>query len=344
MLRSTGPAEIRPPAADGGRTGLLRAAVEYRNPGDLCVIICLFNLGRSRDKLRNFSLSHSLFRTSGIPLIVVECAFGTDPWILDSSAEAIQLRASAALWQKERLINCAFARVPDKCTKVAWIDADILFQNSDWAVRASEFLDDLAVVQLADRIIRLPRGCAAYAGSGEVWESFGAVYVKHPNAMLLGDFGCHGHTGFGWAARRSVLDQVGLYDACIAGGGDHVMAHAFCGDWESLCLTHMMAPSGHWYRHAVAWATKVYPLVRARLGVVEGAALHLWHGDIASRHHVLRYEALHSARFDPNQDLEADERGCWRWASHKPALHAALEKYMVRRRAETEWASKSARL
>ena len=75
-------------------------------------------------------------------------------------------------------------------------------------------------------------------------------------------------------------------------------------------------------------------MVRARLGVVEGAALHLWHGDLASRRYDLRYEALRNARFDPNQDLELDEGGCWRWASHKPALHAALENYLADRRAE----------
>jgi hypothetical protein len=189
-------------------------------------------------------------------------------------------------------------------------------------------------VQLADRFVRLPRGCQAYEGVGEVWESFASVYVEHPNAMLFGDFGVHGHTGFGWAARRSVLDHVGLYDACIAGGGDHVMAHAFCGDWESPCLTRMMGQDSPWYGNAVAWASKAYPLVKARVGVVSGAALHLWHGDLASRQHMLRYEALRNARFDPDQDLEPDESGCWRWASDKPSLHAALETYLADRRSE----------
>jgi glycosyltransferase involved in cell wall biosynthesis len=321
------------------RGGRILTAARYHNPGDLCVIVCLFNLeqskpGQNEDKLRNFNLCRSLFRKSEIPLIVVECAFRDDPWVLDPAAEVMQLRTSTALWQKERLINCGLTRVPDRCTKVAWIDADIVFENPDWAVQASDLLEDFAVVQLADRFVRLPRGCQAHTGVGEIWESFAAVYLKHPNAMLFGDFGVHGHTGFGWAARRSVLEQVGLYDACIAGGGDHVMAHAFCGDWESPCLTRMMGPDSPSYRDAVAWASKVYPLVRARLGVVTGAALHLWHGDISSRRHMLRYEALRNARFDPDRDLETDESGCWRWASHKPSLHAALENYMADRRTE----------
>jgi hypothetical protein len=314
----------------------IRAATKYRNPGDLCVIMSLFNIGRSQQKLQNFALCQSLFRVSGIPLILVECAFGDDPWILDAGPGVVRLRTATALWQKETLINRGLALVPDCCTKVAWIDADVLFQNPEWAVIASECLDDLAVVQLADRIVRLPRGSHEDNGTSQIWESFASVYADHPNAMLFGDFGYHGHTGFGWAAKRSVLGQAGLYTGCIAGGGDDFMAHAFCGDWESRCLTRMMGADSRWYHHAVAWAMKMYPLVRARLGVVEGAALHLWHGDIASREYTARYAALRRANFDPSQDLEPDENGCWRWATNKGPLHAALGAYMGRRRSEAE--------
>ena len=208
------------------------------------------------------------------------------------------------------------------------------FQNPDWAVRASQLLDELAVVQLADRIVRLPEASLIYNGEGQVWDSFAAVCRQHPNAALLGEFGRHGHTGFGWAARRSVLDHAGFYDACIAGGGDHVMAHAFCGDWESACLTRMMGPDSAWYRHAVAWATKVYPLVKARLGAVDGAALHLWHGDIASRGHVLRYELLHRAGFNPDQDLESDQAVAGAGLPANLLLHAGMNDYMAGRRVE----------
>jgi predicted O-methyltransferase YrrM len=335
---------VRTSLITGPQPGLgpIRAAGQYRNPGDLCVITSLFNIRGCQEKLRNFAFTSALLRLSGIPLIVVECVSDDDPWDLSPSSDVLQLRASAALWQKERLVNCALSRVPPGCTKIAWIDADILFQNAAWAVRASELLSDYSVVQLGDRLIRLPRGRHSYAGDGNVWESFGAVYLRHPNALLLGDFGLHGHTGFGWAARRNVLESVGLYDACIAGGGDHVMAHAFCGDWESACLTRMLGADSAWHRHAVAWARRVYPLVRARLGVVEGAVLHLWHGELASRGHVHRYEAVRNAQFDPDLDIEIDQGGCWRWRSVKPPLHAAMADYLANRSTEVKVANAAA--
>jgi hypothetical protein len=314
----------------------IRASARYSNPGDLCVILCLFNMGRSPQKIRNFAICHELLRASSIPVVLVECAFGDDPWILDAGPRVVRMRTSSALWQKETLINRGLSLVPAGCTKVAWIDADVLFQNSDWAVIASERLDRLAVVQLAETMVRLPRGASEYDGAGQAWESFGSVYQDHPNALLAGNFAYHGHTGFGWAARRSVLDHAGLYTGCIAGGGDDVMAHAFCGDWESPCIARVMGLGTAWHRHAVAWAMKMYPLVRARLGVVEGAALHLWHGDASSRQYVPRHTALREAGFDPDRDVELDEGGCWRWASNKPAMHAALDAYLVRRRGEGE--------
>jgi hypothetical protein len=77
-------------------------------------------------------------------------------------------------------------------------------------------------------------------------------------------------------------------------------------------------------------------MVRARVGVIEGVALHLWHGDLASRKHVRRYEALRNCQFDPERDLKLDGNGCWQWASRKPGLHGAVKGYLVDRRRETE--------
>jgi hypothetical protein len=300
----------------------------------LCAVTCIFGFSAVARRLRNLAFTSSLFRPAGPPLFVVECAFGDDPWTVPESADVIRFRASAPLWQKERLLNEVIHRLPKAFTKIAWIDADVLFSNANWAVDASRLLEDFAVVQLCEEIVRLPAGRHAYAGHGQVWDSFAAVYRSEPNAMLAGDFGTHGHTGIGWAARRSVLEDVGLYDACIVGGADHVIAHGFCGDWESPCLTRMMGDDSEWYRHAAAWARKVYPFVKARVGVVHGAALHLWHGDMASRQHVRRYEPLHLARFDPTRDIARDAGGCWRWSSDKIEMHDAVGRYLGARRAE----------
>lgn len=312
----------------------IRPAESYQDPEDLCVILCLFHIEADREKAANFERCRSVYQRSGIPLITIECAFGDAARSVPPGNGVFFVRAESLLWQKERLINLALPLVPRHCTKIAWVDADILFESAHWAVRASECLNDAVVVQLADHIVRLPRGTDRYTGNGAVWEGFASVYAREPNALLLGDFGAHGHSGFAWAARREVLEAAGLYDACVTGGADHVMAHAFCGDWDSPCLSHMLGERSAWRSHAAAWAARIYPLVKARVGFVEGAALHLWHGEIASRGHVQRYRPLWRSGFDPERDLQLDGNGCWRWASTKPAMHAEVGAYLDGRRRE----------
>jgi hypothetical protein len=330
-VTSPAPAQVTP-AGDNR----VRAAARYERPDDLCVIMCLFNMWGAAEKLRNFLFASSVLNYSGIPLYMVECVEGDQPWVLPPSPTAIRLRAASSLWQKERLINRVIELLPARFTKVAWLDADILFSNPGWASHASRLLDEVAVVQLCERIVRLPRGEHAYSGVGVVWESFASVYQKSPNALLEGNFAAHGHTGFGWAARRDVLESTALYDPCITGGADHLIAHAFCGDWESACLKVMMGTDTAWYNHAVNWAKRMYPLVRARVGVVPGTALHLWHGEIASRQHALRYNALKAAGFDPGHDLRIDANGCWQWACEKPELRRAVAEYLKARSAEAD--------
>jgi hypothetical protein len=314
----------------------INAALHYRDPGDLCVITCLFNLGASGTKIRNFLTALSPLRMGTIPLLVVECAHSDLPFGLPASAGVMQVRSKASLWQKERLLNYAIAQVSQRFKKIAWLDSDILFENPDWAVEASKKLDQSAIVQLFESVIRLPRDQTSYSGEGQIWEGFASVYEQHPDAVLHGDFAVHGHTGFAWAARSDILSSSLLYDGAIAGGGDHIMAHAFCGDWESACLTKMMDKGSDWHQHAARWAGELYPLVKSKVGSVPGMLLHLWHGAINSRRHIERHRVLRACNFDPGTDLRIAPNGCWEWCSQKPDLHRTISEYLSLRQIEAD--------
>lgn len=309
---------------------------KYNRADDLCVITCIFNVDGSKTKIRNFAIFASIFKSSGIPLYVVDCATGSCDWTIAPSGNVLRVRASSLLWQKERLINYALTQIPPRYHKIAWIDADVMFTNPNWICEASALLDKVAVVQLFEGAIRLQRIHEFQVKKDQVIETFAAVIGRNPSAILCGDFGIHGHTGFGWAARREVLDIAGLYDAAIAGGGDHIMAHAFAGDWESSCMKRMMGDNSAWYRHVVAWSESVYPNVRAQIGTVSGIALHLWHGDLESRLHVRRFQPLHKYAFNPLSDLSIDKQGCWQWSSDKHELHHEIYDYLNYRRQESD--------
>jgi hypothetical protein len=303
---------------------------DYRPPPDLAVVTCYFNPDGYRSKRENFAAFWEPLDRAGLTVAVVECVFGDGPFEL-SDPGVRHVRGRDVMWQKERLLNLGIAGLPSHVRKVAWLDADVLFTNPGWAADAARLLDEYPVVQLFDTAVRLPRGTIADDDRGERYPSFAAVLAREPHRLLAGDFAAHGHTGFAWAARREVLAH-GLYDACIAGSGDHMMAHAFAGDWESPCVDRILGPANRHRKWFSNWGQKVYNRVRARVGCVPGTLLHLWHGAVADRRYADRNRELAGFGFDPARDVRVGPAGCWEWASRKPALHAWARRYFAGRR------------
>jgi hypothetical protein len=187
------------------------------------------------------------------------------------------------------------------------------------------------LVQLFETIVKPPRGCREYNGEGEILKSFGAAYCRNPESVRTGDYYQHGEAGGAWAARRNVITGCGIYDACIIGGGDHVLVHAMCGDWDSACIGRLLGANNTHRQHFVQWGKTFYGNVRGKIGYVSGSVLHLWHGDRSGRRYSLRHKELESFAFDPETDLRVADSGCWEWASDKHQMHAWAKEYFVHR-------------
>lgn len=314
------------------RLRLVRAAPAYTPAPDLWVVTSYFNPTGYRTKRRNFERFSDRLRASRLRWLAVECAFGAAPFVLPPSPHVVHVRARDIMWQKERLLNVAIARLPPQCTKVAWLDADVLFADPGWAVRTASLLERYPVVQPFKWVIRLPRGFPFYLGLGRWWKSFAAVYAGNPSVLRAGKFDRHGHTGFGWAARRELLGRHGLYDACIAGSGDHMMAHAMAEDWTSACIDRILGDDSRHRDYFRGWAEPLAREVDGRIGYVSGTLLHLWHGRMADRKYVDRNRDLLDFGFDPVRDLRVGAGGCWEWNSARPELHAWAADYFARRK------------
>ena len=310
---------------------IIEGALSYNYCQDMGIITSYFNPARYASKLRNYISFISPIEHSGLPYITIECVFDDAPFELSSFKNVVKVRAKDVMWQKERLLNIALQSLPSQCTKVVWIDCDILFRNPGWATEASTMLDIYPVIQPFNKVIRLPRGHNSYVGTGTKWEGFSSKYMKNPNALVLGKFHSHGHTGFAWAARREILEMHGFYDACIVGGGDHLMAHGFCGDWDSTCFKLILRHNEAHIDHAVDWCKRVYQDVRARVGYIPGEILHLWHGNIDNRQYSDRSVKLANFAFNPAIDLKIGCNGAWEWSSEKPGLHQWLIQYFQQR-------------
>ena len=284
--------------------------------------------------------NYQVFRRSlGVPLLTVELGYGESFELGEGDADRlIQIRGRDVMWQKERLLNIAFAELPDHCEKVVWLDCDVMFNDEAWVAAASDALDHHALIQPFAVLHELP------PGAEDAQEDCGVISTMTPLAgelaarpldQVLGQPArpLRERTvawGFAWAARRELLIEHGLYDACIIGGGDRAMICAAMG-----ALEHAIAPlrmNERWAEHYMAWAQRFHAAVRGSVGVSNGTLLHLWHGAFSHRRYRSRHEDLVAHAFDPGRDLTPESSGCWRWNCDKPGLHEFVRGYFRDRR------------
>jgi len=281
--------------------------------GRLAAVTCHFNPRGYRRLRENYFRFRDALR--GCPLYTIEVSFdGTFYLPADWQFKAT---SQNLMWQKEALINEAVRRLPDRFDQIAWIDADLLFLNADWAQATSELLNQFPVVQLFDN-------CHYITAQGR-WE------YLHPSLLRKRREGLkeHGQPGGAWAARRELLDKHGLFAENVIGGGDANFSDAIFGELSGYVTRR--SPPG---LNAVydTWARRVFADVEGRVGCTPGDVVHLYHGTRQNRQYIERTAILREESFDPRQDLRLNGDGLLEWCSNKPQLHQRIRDYFSSRR------------
>lgn len=271
----------------------------------LWVITPYYNPCNYERRRYNYEVFARTIRESGIPLLTVECAFGDQPFSLPESLDVVKVSSNSLLWQKERLLNLAVSWLPKSCKYVVWSDCDILFENKQWAVDTASLLDAVPLVQLFETCNRLPQDNLAAAAESDACASFASIVPNNPDTLHIGHFEKHGHTGYGWAARKDLLDEHGLYEYAIIGSADHYIAHAAFGDFEGKCMELMTAKDKTQLEHFKLWAEPFFRSVEGNVRAVPGSIYHLWHGDLEKRRYALRNRELTQYGYNPFTDILA---------------------------------------
>lgn len=240
---------------------------------------------------------------SQIPCLTLENAFGDEPFELSPSPGLLQIRSKTVLWQKERLLNLAARWLPKKYTNIVWLDCDILFDNPNWINELEKQLEHYPIAQVWTTADRLNEKGES---EGNIVTSFAKVMKEDSQVLNLSTtrYDHHGHTGYGWAMRRSLFDKIGLYEGAIAGNADHFMAHAIFGDLGH-CIQNSLGKSPHQLSHLKDWSDQFFDHTQGKLGVVSGNIRHLWHGDAKNRRYFLRQWDLAHLCFNPWTDLKS---------------------------------------
>jgi hypothetical protein len=294
-------------------------------------LTAFFNPQRHRRRTLLYRIFRERTRQQRLRLLTVELAFGDAPFELHRrDAEIlIQLRTGdeGVMWQKERLLNIGLRHLPPECEALVWLDCDVVFENPNWIKETEHLLRRHVVVQPFSVSVRLPRrkrpGDLEERGDQPCERVFGAAYAYTQGNPFV-DYMLSGHTGFAWAARRSLFDGLGLYDKMIVGGGDVVIG---CG---------LFGRSAHKFTHLLPkamladqrdWLAAMSARVAGSIWFTPGKLLHLWHGHPRRRMTFERFQSVLKHSFNPQVDLRCDHDQCFAWTGNKPALQQAVARH-----------------
>ncbi len=126
-------------------------------PDLLHVVTCVSNPVRYRSRWRLYERFAAQMERAGVRLLTVELAYGERPFEVTKPGrrDPVQLRSRSELWSKENLLNIGFAHLPEGWRYAAWIDADVEFQNPDWAGKTVERLQLFDALQLFSHAVDL---------------------------------------------------------------------------------------------------------------------------------------------------------------------------------------------
>lgn len=275
----------------------------------------------------------------GIPLVTVELSFDGHFELTDKDADIlVQISGGAILWQKERLLNLAVKSVPHDENNISWIDCDAVFDRSDWIGEATRQLKSYNVVQLfSDQVDLGPEDHLTNLDNHDIPPSgHGIVSLISNNRFRQSDVAPTSDRnrrsfawGLAWAARREILEDYGLYDAMIAGGGTRALVSAMYAEFETIIKAAQFNAAQR--KHYLDWALPYHQAVSGLVGHVPGRLYHLWHGDIENRNYAGRHKGLVASNFDPNVDVVIGSNGAWQWARSKPDLEEFLKNLFISR-------------
>ena len=223
---------------------------------------------------------------------MVELAYGDQQFYVTDKKNPrhLQIRGQTPLWHKENMINIAVQKLlPTEWKAMAWIDADIEFENTGWALDTLKVLNGCRdVVQLYSHAIDMNKHMEAMS----IFPSFGYQFCK---GARYGGTGINmWHPGYAWACTKKAYERMGgLYEQSILGAGDHCMVFAFVGQHDKSL--HAMTTDA--YKNTVYEFQK--RAANLRLGYVPGVIRHYFHGAKKNRKYHERWQILVNNAYDP---------------------------------------------
>jgi len=285
----------------------IKSAIYNNEPIDDCLHIIIV-VSNPCQYARRFILAREFIKRfeqePNIKLYVVELAYGNQKFYVSekNNPNHLQIQTNhAPLWHKENMINMGVQKLLPKSWKAfGWIDADVEFENPNWALDTLKILNGCRdIVQLFSHAVDMDKD----ENTMSIFSSFGFQYTKNKTYGVPGPSNFW-HPGFAWAMTRKAYEKIGgLYDLSILGSGDHNMALSLLG--KSMKSINNNNSKG--YLDSLLSFEK--SIINLRLGYIPGVIRHYFHGTKENRKYGERWLILIKHQYNPCIHVTKDKQG-----------------------------------
>ena len=251
---------------------------------------------------------------------VVELAYGQQMFHVTDTKNPrhLQLRTEHALWHKENMINVGVKKLfPTEWKAMAWIDADIEFDNLNWVGDTLKVMNVCDVAQMFSICFDMDKSPGNVLAT---WISHGTKQAHGHTFYSLRNDPSAWHCGYGFAYSRHFWDKMGgMYDRSIIGNGDNIMCKMFLNDPYFYNASYR---NQIFRNHIYDYASRIKDASRfekdedeneehrsLRVGYVPGAIIHHFHGKKTNRQYDVREQIPIRHKYDPTKHITEDENG-----------------------------------
>jgi hypothetical protein len=311
-----------------------------RKDSPIWAVTAYYNPFRGARRYANY---RAFWRNLAIPLVTVEWSPNADFQLEKDDADVlVQVSGGDVMWQKECLLNIAVDHVPLASTYVAWLDCDIIFDDSDWPEKAVALLASHHLVQLFGEVDHLPicdterinagiarrhQPTSTRKGIVQEIKSGRPFYEEGPQPGARRRMS--GNPGMAFAGHAEWLKRVRFYDAAIVGGGDRMLIAPLLGQLDEVFRERPATPAHE--RHYRGWLDRLRGLLPMQYAFLPGKIYHLYHGELSDRHYPARPAVLTESGFDPELHICKTPQGVWQWTDEAGKVGARVLAYLESR-------------
>ena len=220
-----------------------------------------------------------------------------------SNPRHLQLRTNTPpLWHKENMLNIGINKLfPKNWKAVCWCDADIIFDDPNWAINTLKILNGTRdIVQNFHLCVDMDADESVMS----IFSGFGYQFTNKRPYQKGGNPNNQYHPGYCWSMTRKAYEQMGgLFEYGICGAGDNHMSLS----WINNGIKSVHENVSLEYKQSVLEYQK--RCQGLTIGYVVGVIKHEFHGKKSDRKYNERWLILVKNKYNPYQHITYNKDG-----------------------------------